>query len=125
MHDYTPSQSVGAPPPLPAQYHSGFGVASFVISLVCGLGMVLLFVIAGVMASQAPDGEIDAQSSAAILLGLALIGSLLLALLGAVLGIAGVVQKGCKKTFAVLGLVFNGLIVAGAVGLVLIGMAMT
>ncbi|HEY0009636.1 MAG TPA: DUF6142 family protein [Tepidisphaeraceae bacterium] len=100
--------------------HSRFGIASFIISLV---SLVLLFVLiaaAGVMASQA-GGELDETSPQAIMLGLGIIASLALAVLGAVLAIVGLTTTNVKKVFAILGLIFNGLLVLGVIGLLILG----
>lgn len=119
-----PPQNFGAP--LPAQLpmkHSGLGISSFVIALLAGPGMFLLLLIAGVMATQAPNGQIDEKSAAAVGLGLMLIGGVVVSLIGVGLGIAGVAQKGRKRVFAVLGLVFNGIIAIGVLGIMLLGLA--
>ncbi len=117
-------QNFGAPAPQPALKHSGLGVASFIISMLGGPGMFLMLVVAGVLAASVPGGKMDESSPAAVGLGLVLIGGIAFALVGVGLGIAGVAQKGRKKLFAVLGLVFNSLIVLGVAALMVIGMAM-
>ena len=54
------------PPSLP---HSGMGIASFIISLVAGLGLLVTFGIAGVADSTQPGG-LDEESVMAGVLGL-------------------------------------------------------
>jgi hypothetical protein len=120
---YQPPQNFGAPAAPGALRHSGLGIASFVVSMLGGPAMFLLLVVAGVMSAQAPNGQIDEKSAAAVGLGLVMIGGIIVALIGAGLGIAGVAQKGRKKVFAVLGLVFNGLIVLGVGAIIAIGLA--
>ena len=86
--------------------HSGIGIASFMISIVSGLFLFLLVAIAGIIEATTPGG-IDEESPVEIVLGLGIILGFGLNLVGIGLGIAGVIQKNRKRTFAVLGLVFN------------------
>src|SRR5687768_15871817 len=59
-YGYPPGYPAGIPATPPT--HSGLGVASFILGLVAGVAMVVLIVIAGVMASEAPGGEINENS---------------------------------------------------------------
>ena len=102
--------------------HSGFGIASFAIGILSGLAEFAMVVIAGVMEASTPGG-VNEEAPAVILLGLCLIGGGL-ALLGIVLGIVGLVQANRSKIFAVLGLVFNALVILGVIGLMIVGIAM-
>jgi len=101
--------------------HSGMGIASCLIALGAGLFEFIFVVIAGVMASS-PQG-VDENSPEAIVLGLFILGGLLAAVVGGVLGIVGATQANRNKLFAVLGLCLNGVIVVGVLGLMVLGMA--
>ncbi|MSP60075.1 MAG: hypothetical protein EXR72_06975 [Myxococcales bacterium] len=90
--------------------HSGLGIASFVISLIAGPGMFIVIAAGGLMAASAPGGELDEKSGAAIGIGLAIFGGMFVALIGAGLGIAGAVAKDRRRVFAVLGLIFNAML---------------
>ena len=103
--------------------HSGLGIASFILSLIAGVEIFTMVVIAGVMAAQSPAG-IDEHSPEAIIVGSFLCGGAALLLVGLGLGIAGVLQRNRKKIFGILGLVFNALIVIGLLTLFAIGIAM-
>lgn len=103
--------------------HSGLGIASFAISVLSGILIFVMFVVAGVMESSTPGG-MDEESPAAIMLGLSLFAFVFLSLLAFVLGIAGLFQSNRKKVFAVLGLVFSGMVIFGTVGLILVGLMM-
>ena len=105
------------------QKHSGFGIASFVISIVSGLSLFLFFVIAALMDASAPNG-IDEESAAAMVLGFFVLGFLFLAFVALGLGIAGLVQIDRKKVFAVLGTMFSALVLLCTLGLISIGLAM-
>ncbi len=112
------------------------GVTSFVIAIVVTVVIVVLFVVTAALTAQALQG-IDPQtvspqevqerlqdSPAAAGLALAGIGvfaCLFLYLLGLGLGIAGLVQSGRKRLFAVLGAVFNGVAILVFVVLTLFG----
>ncbi|HEX8198986.1 MAG TPA: hypothetical protein VF590_00760, partial [Isosphaeraceae bacterium] len=65
------------------------------------------------------------QDPMAVVLGLLMIGGLMLAALGAVLGLASLFQRGRRRVFGVLGLIFNGLILLGVLGLILIGIGVS
>ena len=98
---------------IPTQSHSGLGIAALTISLGAGGLLVLLMGIAGVLDSQ--PGGMDENSVAANAIGL----GVLFSALALALGIAGLVQAGRNKLYAVLGTVFaaTGL---GGTGLVLL-----
>lgn len=84
--------------------HSGLGIASFVISTVMGVAMLVLIVLAGVLETTTPGG-MDEESLAAVLIGLFMFAFLFIDLLAAGLGIAGLLQKDRKKIFAILGVI--------------------
>jgi hypothetical protein len=102
--------------------HTGVGIASFIISVISGLMLIVLVIIAGVMEASSPDG-LDEESTDAIIVGLGLIGFMFGALLGLVLGIVGVFQSRRKKIFAILGMLLGGLTFFGVLGLMVIGLA--
>jgi hypothetical protein len=105
------------------QQHSGLGIASFTISIVCAILLFLLFLIAGVMEASTPGG-IDEESVEAVMLGLFIIFLLFLNLLAIGLGIGGLLQTERKKIFAILGSIFAALTTLLAVLLMIIGNAM-
>lgn len=111
--------------------HSGPGIASFVIGLVSILlaivgfgatlaGMAEYTTEGGVIAMPGPDevaGNIPLViGSLLILLGL------LLSVVGVVLGIVGCVIRHRRRVFAILGLVFNAILLAGTSTLFVIGL---
>ena len=89
------------------QKHSGMGIASFIISLVIGVGVFLAIVIAGVIKVANPE-SLHNESIGTALLGLFIIGCLFINLIGIGLGIAGLVQKNRKRIFSILGTIING-----------------
>lgn len=103
--------------------HSGFGIASFIISLVIGAGEFVMLIIAGVMEATTPGG-IDDKSASAIILGLLLIGGLLINLAGAAFGIVGLLARDRKKVLAIIGLIFNLIVIIGMVGIMALGLLM-
>jgi hypothetical protein len=117
-----PSAPAPVPPP-PAAVplkHSGLGIASFVISLAAGALMLGLFVLAGFV-HIASQGALGAHRGTVAVIGLGVISMLLVHTVGAGLGIGGICQKDRKKLFAVLGLCFNGFVLAGTIALMIIG----
>jgi hypothetical protein len=55
------------------------------------------------------------ESPIAVIIGMFTILGILLCLIGCGFGIAGVCQKGRKKIFSILGIIFNGAILLGVV----------
>ena len=106
------------------QKHSGLGIASFISSVIAGIFLFVIFVIAGVMEASTPGG-IDETSPAAVFIGLSMFGFLFVALVALGLGIAGLVQKNRIKLFALLGTIFSACSLLGTVSLILFGMAIS
>jgi hypothetical protein len=101
--------------------HSGLGIASFIIGLiviVLTLLVVLLSVV--VQANRAHRSTADAMLGISLLFGCV---GLLASVVGLGLGVAGVFQEDRNRTFAVVGIILNGLVILGTVALILIGMA--
>jgi hypothetical protein len=107
-----------------AQKHSGLGIASFIISIVAGISMFLIFVAAGVMEVSSPNG-IDEKSAGAIVLGLFIIVAIGASLIALGIGIAGLLQKERKKIFAVLGTVFSTATLVCTIALLALGLAVS
>ncbi|MBI5777861.1 MAG: hypothetical protein HZA49_00195 [Planctomycetes bacterium] len=103
--------------------HSGFGIASFIISLVMGVADFLLLAAAGIMEVSTPGG-IDDKSASAVILGLIMIGGFVLNLAGLAFGIVGLLARDRKKVLAILGLIFNLIILIGMVGIMALGLLM-
>lgn len=105
------------------QKHSGLGVASFIISVVTGVLLFLLIVIAGAIEASTPGG-MDEESATAVVIGLFVILFLCVMLVALGLGVAGLLQKERKKIFAILGVVFSVFFFVVTLLLMLIGLAM-
>lgn len=109
--------------PMLPEPHSGWGVASFIVSLVAGIGLSLAVLISGIAEVSTPGG-LDEDSLAAGLLGLLMLVMLGLLAVSLVLGIVGLVQQERKKVFAILGTVFSAAGLLGGCVLLLAGLAM-
>ena len=116
MYDST----VTPAPLIPAETkkQSKIGIASFVIGIVALLIMCISLVLAIIyaipIASQTTSitsSQIELSSPIVKTLGILMLISPLLSLVGAVLGIVALVQKNHRKTFGVIGLVLNLLII--------------
>lgn len=116
LENLPPESEIPLKPEDPAK-HSGFGIASFIISIVAGFIEFTAIIVAGIMATLTEN--ITQTSSIAI--GLVIIFSLFLNLTGIGLGIAGLTQKNKKKIFSILGLVFNSFIILLLIVLMIIG----
>ncbi|CAM4375851.1 DUF4064 domain-containing protein [Saccharibacillus endophyticus] len=113
--------------------HSGVGIASFVLSLI-SIALYVVFVVSaiGVVYSLAEVGstvDFDVNSAteeqlmsvglSAIVLIFSVLGAAVLNLVGAILGIVGIVSKTRKRVFAVIGTVLNGLCLLGGGGFII------
>ncbi|MFG0263445.1 MAG: hypothetical protein ACF788_13720 [Novipirellula sp. JB048] len=107
---------------LPALPHSGFGVASFLISILVGLGAIVVILLAGFVEASTPEG-INEESALAVIMGLSIFAMVGMNILGIGLGVAGVCQADRARLFAILGLVFNGVVILGVIALMAIGVA--
>ena len=105
------------------QKHSGLGIASFITSIVSGILIFLVMVIAVVMEASTPGG-IDEESAGAVMVGLFLFAFLGATLVALGLGIGGLLQKERKKIFAILGTVFSAVSLVVTIFIVILGLAM-
>jgi hypothetical protein len=103
--------------------HSGLGIASFITSIVSGILIFLLIVIAGVMEASSPGG-LDEESAGAVVVGLFLFAFLGASLVALGLGIGGLIQKERKNIFAILGTVFAAVSIVGTTFIMVLGLAM-
>jgi len=108
---------------LPVRKHTGFGIASFLIAIVVGLAEFAVILVAGVIGAENPNG-VDENSKVVMGIGLGVCGGMAVAVCGLGMAVAGLCQSERNKTFAVLGLILNGLIVAGVLFLIVLGMMM-
>ncbi len=100
--------------------HSGVGIASFVLSMLSGLSLFVLFGVAGYMEAQSPAGMSE-DDPTTMLLGVALIGAGMAQFLAFILGAVGLFQPNRKKIFAILGTIFSLLAILTFGGLMVVG----
>ncbi|MBB3226907.1 hypothetical protein FHW69_001508 [Luteibacter sp. Sphag1AF] len=98
--------------------HSGPGIASFVVALISGCGIVLCL---GITSMLVADGQSDETTDAFSLLGMGMFLFLIGALVGVALGLVGLRRPGRRRTLAAVGLVFNGFILLGSAALMALG----
>ncbi len=101
--------------------HSVLGISSFVIACVAGLVEVAVVAFAALLDESADPAGMDEVSPQEAILILGFIGGIFLAVVSVGLGIAGLFQRDRSKTFPALGVVIGALVIAGAVGLAIIG----
>jgi len=104
--------------------HSGLGIASFILSIISGIFLFLIFAVAGMIESSTPGGMSE-ESPAAMLIGLFMLGFMFLTLLAVGLGIGGLLQSDRLKIFALLGIIFSACTLLGTVLLILIGLVIS
>lgn len=105
--------------PLESTPQSRLGVASFIIGLVSILGMLgtILMMFSSSIPALPADGSIPdfTQENAAeylplVIAGLLILLVLIISVVGFVLGIIGLAVKHRRKTFGIIGVVLNGLL---------------
>lgn len=96
--------------------HSGFGVGSFVLSILSGSLMLILTITASVMDE---NGIVEDDTEMQVV-GILIFGSILLAVIGSVLGIVSCFQRDKKKVLGIIGLALNALTVLGGIILMMI-----
>ena len=102
--------------------NSGLGKASFIISIIAGVFIFFLLLLAGILEESTPGG-IDENSDGAALLGCSFILLMLAELVALGLGIGGMCVKGRKKVLAILGTCFSAVALLGLMCLALLGLA--
>ena len=96
--------------------HSGFGVVSFVISILTGSSMLILTITAGVLDEK---GFMEDDTEMQVV-GVLIFGSILLAVIGSVLGVVSHFQRDKKKVLGIIGLALNALTILGGIILMMI-----
>jgi len=111
--------------------HSKMGIASFVLAVISILLAIIGIVIAGILGLQYPELEnmnpdhIDPELIGPVFaIFCPLCSTVMLSIVGLILGIIGATQNQQSKTFAIIGAVLNGLVILGFMGLMAIGLVM-
>ena len=93
-----------------ASAYSGLGLASLLLAILAALG---IFAAIGYAAYYqiSTGSDLSSQKGLMIVVGLAVVGCMLVAVIGLVLGGVGLFQANRKKLLAILGVVFNILVV--------------
>ena len=99
--------------------HKGLGIASFIIGVTCFITLMGLLVVAGVTTNA---GRATPEFN--MIIGLSMISTVFVDLIGIVLGIFGAADRSSKKVYPVLGLILNVLVVATFAALMIIGLSM-
>jgi len=118
----SPATAASAAP----QKHSELGIVATVLALLslllCGGYWTLIFIFVGSIGG--PNAQpMPRNSPVPMAAGLMGIGAGVLALIGTILGIIGVVMANRKKLFAWIGLAINGLLLLGCAGVFCLGFA--
>ncbi len=108
-------------PQFSAQKQSGLGIASFVLAMLAGGGILGAILLAGVLAANDP-AAVQENQGLIILIGLAVMAMGGLSFIGLALGIAGLFWPERLRLMAILGVLFNFLVITGIGGLMVIGM---
>lgn len=100
---------------------SGFGVASFVLSIIVAFLVFMTVGAAGIVGATSTGG-LQPKSVAVMVLALCLMGAFLLDFLALALGFAGLCQSDRKKSFAALGTGFSCVLFLGTLAIILLNL---
>lgn len=95
--------------------HSGFGLASFILSLIAVL-TTAIFIIAALKFIS-----VGLTYGGMFMIGLLIIATLLFSLIGLIFGIIAVCQKNRKKLYSILGIVISAVVFVTIVFLFILG----
>lgn len=126
---------------------SKLGIASFIISMLAIIGIIITVILGAAVVSdivsdeqlmnelkyysENPDAYVNndlmesklGESMMSIVGAFVVtIGSIVLSFVGVILGIIALSSKNKKKTFGLLGVIFNGLVLLGTVGIFILGL---
>jgi hypothetical protein len=99
--------------------HSGFGIASFIISIVQAIITMIVILSAGLVGRMHPSND---KQLFFMIIGLLVFAGLFVNLVGAGLGIGGVFQNNRKKVFSILGIIFNFAVIISVSALIIFGL---
>ncbi|WP_424769006.1 hypothetical protein [Paenibacillus sp. sgz302251] len=138
-HDVRPIFSNSLPMEEEPKKQSGLGIASFILSLVAVILIIVSIVFGVAFADQLVNNDsllIDTKDEEAVMeaigqeaivpimiAGLSILASIGAAFIGLILGIIGAFSKNRRKVFSVIGIILNGILVLGALGLIVVGLA--
>ncbi|MCC6405764.1 MAG: hypothetical protein IT453_01265 [Planctomycetes bacterium] len=100
--------------------HSGFGIASFVLSLFGCTGLALLIALCAFAVALRPNA-LDGEGVGTMAVGLLAIGLVALEMLALVFGVLGCLDRARRRGLAIAGLVLAGVAVLGIFALVVLG----
>ena len=114
-----PKPSRNQPFPLQRRGQSGFGITSLVIAVTAGL-LIVGTIGWGSYVELTTMGGLDENSTEAIIVGLVIFIGLAVALVGIAFGLVSCLQQTKGKVIGIIGLVFNVLIIAGVMLLLML-----
>jgi hypothetical protein len=102
---------------------SGLGIASLLLSIFCGVSLFGLIAMAGIISIN-QNGQVNDNDPAMVALGLGILASCGFTLIGLVLGAVGCFQPDRNPICAILGSIFNLLILLGVGSLMCLGIVL-
>lgn len=112
--------------------HSKLGIASFILALLAGVGIIGGFVMTTMATLSIADPSVmadpDALMNSDIMGTMMISGSLMtlggvVAFVGLILGVIGLFMKNVKKGFAIAGTIMNAIPVVGTIVMMIVGFA--
>ncbi|MBI1322603.1 hypothetical protein GC170_05390 [bacterium] len=99
---------------------SGLGIASFVLSILCGFAIFSIIVVAGYLDMSRPEG-LDDNSPEALFIGFSMILAMGITVVAFGLGLAALFQRNRRMSLAILGMFFSCMIIVGTILLIILG----
>lgn len=116
-------RSRSEPPPAGPFRQSGLGITSLVISILVAIALFAMFIVVTMMVVDQGGQQPADNDPRMITVGLVFLGGIGIALVGLILGILGTMQPNTSPICAIIGIVFNGLILLGVGGMICMGAA--
>lgn len=101
--------------------HSGLGIASFVMSLICGLSFAAVMLMGSLIAVVEP-ARLNGNSATTLVLGGGICGVVAMTFVTLGLGVGGLCQTDRKKLFAALGTAFSATVLVAIGGVIMLGL---
>ncbi len=116
-------RSRSEPPPAGPFRQSGLGITSLVISILVAIALFAMFIVVTMMVVDQGGQQPADNDPRMITVVRVFLGGIGIALVGLILGILGTMQPNTSPICAIIGIVFNGMILLGVGGMVFFGLA--
>ena len=116
-------RSRNEPPPAGPFRQSGLGITSLVISILVAIALFAAFIGITIMVVDQGGQQPNDNDPRVMTVGFVFLAGIGIALIGLILGILGTMQPNTSPICAIVGIIFNGLILLAVGGMICMGIA--